>query len=65
MTHGTRASYNNHRCRCAACRQANSQYQKKYMAQPQWRGYMQQVSRDSYHRRKLKPLGIGPLEPVA
>jgi hypothetical protein len=33
------------------------------MAQPKMRAYMQQVSRDSYHRRKLRALDGGPLEP--
>jgi hypothetical protein len=64
MTHGSRSTYTNHCCRCRQCKEANARYSRGYMAQPQWRAYMQQVSRDSYYRRKLESLGTGPLEPT-
>ena len=81
MTHGLRSTYTNHHCRCAACRLANAVYARAFMAQPQWRLYMQRKSRANYLKRRgklMEPyltvttnereimlLGAGPLEPEA
>jgi len=81
MTHGIRSSYTNGHCRCTACRLANAVYARAFMAQPQWRLYMQRKSHANYLKRRgklMEPyltmttnereimlLGAGPLEPAA
>lgn len=40
MTHGTKGAYDRHKCRCAECTAANTQYQRdrrKKRAAEQWK----------------------------
>ncbi len=47
--HGSPGGYNNHKCRCAPCREAMRQYKKRYLAR---RGTGQQTKYVVRHKRK-------------
>lgn len=62
LEHGTVHAYKHHRCRCAACKKAASEYHRKYsrrtVAGPVMTGRPDMPLRDGMERRRRDMFGL-------